>query len=78
MLEESEARLLELIHSGEYKSVKINFRDRQMNSLELVKSQAVAKKIVDVLTEASYQDIVIKTHDGKVAMIENTVKIQLL
>ena len=78
LLEDQEARLLELIHSGEYKSVKINFRDRKMKSLELVKNQTVAKRIVDVLAEAKYQDIVIKTHDGKVAMVENTVKIQLL
>ena len=75
ILQPNEAALLEMIHSGEYHSVKINFRNQQMKSLELVKSQDVTRKIVDVLAESNYQDIQITTHKGMVTKIENTVKI---
>lgn len=77
LLAPSEARLLEMIHSGKYQSVKINFKDKKMASLELVKSQDVTKQIVDVLAESNYQDISITTHKGMVTKIENTIKVQL-
>ena len=76
LLEENEEKLMEIIHSGEYESVKVNFRDGTMKSLELVKSQDTKRKIVDVLADAKYQDITIKTHKGMISTIQNTIKIQ--
>lgn len=73
---EKEMYLLELIHSGNYSSIKINFKNQQMHSLELVKSQDTRRKIVDVLAEGKYQDISIVTHNGVVSKIENTIKIK--
>jgi hypothetical protein len=43
--------------------------------LELTKTHETSKKIVDVLTDGAYQDIVIKSHKGTVTHIQNTVKI---
>jgi DNA-binding transcriptional MerR regulator len=77
ILPENETELLRVIHSGEYKSITINFRNKKMDSLELVKSQDTTRRVVDVLAESDYQNISIVTHNGQVSKIENTVKIQL-
>ena len=77
LLDENETKLMEMIHSGEYESVKVNFREGKMKSLDLVKSQDTKRKIVDVLADAKYQDITIKTHKGMISTIQNTIKIQL-
>lgn len=75
ILNEDEQYLLEQIHSGKYSSITINFKDQKMKSLELVREQDVKVKISDVIADASYQDITIKTHGGRVTKIENTVKV---
>lgn len=75
ILNEDEQYLLEQVHSGKYSSITINFKDQKMKSLELVKEQDVKAKITDVIADASYQDITIKTHGGRVTKIENTVKV---
>lgn len=77
LLQSNEIRLLELINSGSYDNITIKFRDKKMKSLELKKTQDTKKKMVDILTEGAYQDIVIKSHKGMVTHIENTVKIML-
>lgn len=77
ILPDHETELLRIIHSGEYKSITINFRDKKMDSLELVKSQDTTRRVVDVLAESDYQNISIVTHKGQVSKIENTVKIKL-
>jgi hypothetical protein len=48
-----------------------------MKSLLLVKNQDTKRKVVDVLHDSAYQDIVIKTHEGMVTKIQNTVKVML-
>jgi DNA-binding transcriptional MerR regulator len=75
ILEENELQLLELISSGKYKTILVNFRDKKMNSLELVQEHDTKKKMVDVISEKSYQDILVKVHDGSVTVITNTTKI---
>lgn len=75
ILEKNEHRLLEMIAEGDYESITINFRDQNMHSLEMVKNQDVKKRIVDVISENKYQDIVIKNHDGMITKIQNTVKV---
>ena len=77
LLEPNEIRLLELIHSDNYDSITIHFKDKKIKNLELKKTQDTKKKIVDVLTEGAYQDIVIKSHKGMVTHIQNTVKVML-
>ena len=77
LLQPNEIRLLELINSGSYDNITINFRDKKMKNLELKKTQDTKKKVVDILTEGAYQDIVIKSHKGMVTHIQNTVKLML-
>ena len=71
----NELKLLEIINSGEYEAVTINFKNKKMKSLLLVKEQDVKKKLVDILTENAYQDIVIKSHAGIVTRIQNIQKV---
>jgi hypothetical protein len=77
ILADNEKRLLEIIHSGEYETVTINFKNKKMKSVELIKEQNVKRKIVDILQDSQYQDIVIKSHKGVVTRIQNTVKLVL-
>ena len=74
LLDPNETYLLRAVHSGEYDSITINFRNQKMDALELVKSQTTTKKIVDILAEGDYQDINIVQHRGRVTRIENTLK----
>lgn len=48
-----------------------------MKTVELIKEQNVKRKIVDILQDSNYQDIVIKSHKGVVTRIQNTVKLVL-
>jgi DNA-binding transcriptional MerR regulator len=77
ILADNERKLLEIIHSGEYETVNINFKNKKMKSIELIKEQNVKRKIVDILQDSQYQDIVIKSHKGVVTRIQNTVKLVL-
>ena len=77
LLQPNEIRLLELINSGSYDNITINFRDKKMKTIEMKKTQDTKKKVVDILTEGAYQDIVIKSHKGMVTHIQNTVKLML-
>lgn len=77
VLDENETSLLELIHTGEYKKITVNFKDSEMDSLELVKDHKTTRRIVDVLADAEYQDITLVTHKGLIAKIENTTKVKL-
>lgn len=77
LLSATETKLLEIIHSGEYESITIHFKDRNVKSLEMVKAQHVKRKIVDILSEGGYQEIMIKSHQGMVTTIKNTVKLKL-
>ena len=77
LLTETEVKLLEIIHSGEYESITIHFRDRKAKSVEMVKAQDVKRRIVDILSESAYQEIVIKSHQGMVSTIKNKIKIKL-
>ncbi|MEM1000880.1 MAG: MerR family transcriptional regulator [Bacteroidota bacterium] len=74
ILNPNEAYLLRLIHSGDYDSIKINFRGGQMDALEMKKTVETTRRIVDVLAEADYQDISIIQHQGRVTRFENTIK----
>jgi DNA-binding transcriptional MerR regulator len=74
LLGENETFLLKAVLSGEYDSINVKFKNKKLDSLELTKTQETTKKIVEVLTEAEYQEISIVQHKGRVTKIENTVK----
>ena len=77
LLQPGEEKLLEIIHTGDYDTITIHFKNKKMESLELKKKQDVKKKIVDILKDNEYQDIVIKRHKGMITTIENTVKVYM-
>ncbi len=74
ILEPNEQTVLRIIHSGQYDSVTVSFKDKKMKSMELRQSQEVTRKIVDVLAAGKYQDISIVQHEGQITKIENTLK----
>lgn len=77
LLTSTETKLLEIIHSGEYESITIHFKDSSIKSLDMVKAQPVKRRLVDILSESDYQEIVIKSHQGMVTTIKNTIKMKL-
>ncbi len=72
ILNEREIRLLDLINSGKYETVKINFKNKEAESVEYTQKQCSRKRIVAVINENKYQNIEIKVHNGFVTTIENT------
>ena len=69
-----EKELLEAVRSGEYDSIEVLFRDKEMNKLLLKKNLDTNRRSVDILAEANYQDIRLKKHNGRITKIENTIK----
>ena len=76
LLQPNETRLMELIHSGSYDSITIRFQNKKMKTVELLKKQDTKRRVADILMEAAYQDIVVKSHNGMVTHVYNTVKMQ--
>ena len=70
-----EMKLLNMIRSGEYDSIEISFKDKKMKTIFLSKTQDANKKLNEILSQGDFQDIILKTHKGKVAAIKNTIKI---
>lgn len=77
LLEPNEISLLQMVNSGDYDSINIIFKDKKMKELELNKTQDNKRKLMDIMKEGNYQDIVIKSHKGMVTRIQNTVKVKL-
>lgn len=77
MPDQNETELLRLIRSGDYDKIVITMKDKKMSSLALVKEQSIKKKIVELLRESAFQEIIVKSHNGKISRIENTIKIKL-
>lgn len=73
----AENKLFEVVHSGEYEKICIHFKDKNIKSLHLTKSENVKEKILDILGKDEYGEIVVKKHKGIVTRIENTIKIVL-
>ncbi len=75
LLSYPENKLFEVIHSGDYDSILINFKDKKIKTLELKKSEDIKHKIYDILDKREFGEILIKKHKGVVTKIENTFKI---
>ena len=77
VLTDNEIKILEIINSGDYETVAINFQNKKMKSMRLVKEYDVKKKLVDIIRESGYQDISVTSHNGLVTRIQNTLKVKL-
>ncbi|CAN5892542.1 hypothetical protein BH11BAC7_BH11BAC7_21800 [soil metagenome] len=72
-----EIKLLELVRSKKYDSIKIRFSEKRMDFIELEKHADVHKKIVDILSENAFQSISIAQQNGKISRIIHTVKMKV-
>ena len=77
LLSPNEQRVLEIIGTGEYEHITIHFRDKAIKNLELTKTHDTQKRIVDVLAEGKYQEIIIQNHKGYITHIQNTIRLTL-
>lgn len=75
MLNEKELELLKLLKSGDYISVTVKLKNKEMKMIEAVKEFGTIKEVLSVLASSSYQEIQIKQHGGQITRIENTHKI---
>lgn len=73
----AEIKLLEQIRSGMYDAIKIRFSKKKMDFIELEKHEDVHKKVVDILSENSFQSIEISTQHGKISRIVSSVKMKV-
>lgn len=73
---DEETKLLEQVRSGEYDSIKIRFSNKRMDILELEKHEDVHQKLVDILSQNSFQSISISQQHGKISRITRSVKIK--
>lgn len=77
MPDQNETELLRLIRSGDYDKIIVTLKNKKLWSLALVKEQSIKKKIVELLKESGFQEISVKSHNGKITRLQNTVKIRL-
>jgi hypothetical protein len=70
-----ENKLYEAIQTGEYESIVVHFKDKKIKVLELKKNANVQKKIIDILSEGNFAEIIVKKHKGVVTKIEQNIKI---
>jgi hypothetical protein len=70
-----ENKLYEVLGSGDYESIAVHFKDGDMESLDIKKNAAAQKKMIDILSEGSFAEIVVKKNKGVVVKIEQNSKI---
>ncbi len=75
LLSYPENKLYEAIKTGDYESITVRFKDKKIKVLELKKSANVRRKIIDVLSEGDFAEIVVKKHNGEISKIEQSIKI---
>lgn len=75
-LNSSEAKLLYYIRTGDFTEIKIRLKDGNISLFEGEKQISNPDSIMHIVNEKSYQDIEIKTENGKVVHISATEKIK--
>lgn len=75
LLSENELKILEELKQPGLKSVKVNFKDGEMDLLEIVKNEKVSltSRFMDLIGKNSYQTVTIKSKKGNVVHYENIV-----
>ncbi len=77
LLSYAENKFYEVMNSGDYVSVIVNFKDKKIKPLEFKKDQNLKEYIIDILDKKEYEDITVKKAKGVITKIENTMKISL-
>ena len=73
---DEELELLFLLRTGNYDSLTVKYRNGEIEMLE-AEETVTDKRIVDLLNEEDYQDVMIKRRDGKTVSIKRTLKRKL-
>lgn len=75
LLTGAENKLYHAIKTGDYETITIRFKDKKIKTLELKKSISTNRKIIDVLSEGEFAEVVVKKHNGDISRIEQNIKI---
>ena len=80
IVSDMEANVLQALREDDLTSVIIRYdKEHQMNLMEVKKLQKAEResRLLEMILKKGYQDITLKTQDGKVVYCENTRKIKL-
>lgn len=69
-----ELQLIEMTRNQKFQSLRIVKRDSRIDMIEGVERIEDRTKIVDILKQHDYQNIEIKQSDGRIVLINRTVK----
>lgn len=75
-LSDGEMKILYYIRTGDYKEIRIKMQGGEVYLLEAEEDMHINEKIINIIHEASYQDISIKVTDKKLVNISRTVKVK--
>jgi hypothetical protein len=70
-----ENKLYECIHTGDYESIQIHFKDKKIKSLDLKKAVDTKQKIINILSEGEFAEITIRKNKGIITKLEQALKI---
>ncbi|MBL0357850.1 MAG: hypothetical protein IPP72_13615 [Chitinophagaceae bacterium] len=75
---DDEKLILQTVRNEKCNSIKINYRDEQIDLIELEKEVKIdkAKRISEVLLANAYEEINIKTQKGQIVSSKKTTKIK--
>lgn len=73
----NESKILSLIRTGKYQTIQIRFKGNSPHSLDLTENHEPKKRLIDLLRQNPYQNLTVKTHQGRVSHIEQTTKLIL-
>lgn len=77
VLTPQESKILSLIRSRKYKAINIRFREDSPLVLELTEQHDLKSRMIDLLRQNPYQNLMVKTHQGRISHIEQTTKLIL-
>jgi hypothetical protein len=70
-----ENKLFEVIHTGEYDNISIQFKDKKIKGLELKKAVDTKQKITDILSKGEFAEITVRKNKGIITKLEEALKI---
>ncbi len=73
LFEDHKMKLLEIINSGKYESLKVIPRNKELEAGEIPKKDNKWRKTIDLLMGNQYQEIQIKSSKGVIMKIQNTI-----
>lgn len=75
-LSDEEMKILYYIRTGDYKEIRIKMQKGEVYLLEAEQEMPINEKIIDIIRQASYQDISIKIADNKLVNITRSEKVK--